>query len=215
VFISGWRAIGLPAAVRSPRSWLFAMTVVVLFGGGLAVSRATETQWRAGTPVSRLGVDNGAAGTVTLTLLALGIILLALGVSLDRIFASLRSAGRLHPRAASLLPVGFLVAGIAVAVTGLFRIDTRASTVIHNLAGFAIPIVLMGTVVGSRLALGSLGRPFDRASAVIVLIVIGLFVATAELHLLPYVLMELICLGLVGAWLWLFEARLRHLVQGI
>jgi hypothetical protein len=200
----------LAAAVRSPRSWLIAMTIVGLIGGGMAISRATETQWQVGTPVSRLGVDDGAAGTVTFTLLGLGIILLALGVSLDRIFASLRSAGRLHPKAASLLPVGFLVAGIAVAVTGLFPIDSRASTDIHNLAGFAIPIVLMCTVVGARVALGSLGPPFDRASAVIVVSVIGLFLATVQVHLLPYVVMELTCLALVGAWLWLFEARLSH-----
>jgi hypothetical protein len=38
-----------------------------------------------------------------------------------------------------------------------------------------------------------------------------LFVATDPLHLLPYGLMELICVGLIGAWLWLFEAHLRGL----
>jgi hypothetical protein len=81
---------------------------------------------------------------------------------------------------------------------------------IHNVAGFTMPVVLMGTVVGARVALGSLGRTFDRASALILLSVIGLFVAT-PLHLLPYGLMELTCLGLIGAWLWLFEARLRGL----
>lgn len=103
------------------------------------------------------------------------------------------------------------MAGIAVAVAGLFPIDTGVSTAIHNVAGFAIPIVLMGTVVGARVALGSLGLPFDRASAVIVLSVTGLFVATVRAHLLPYVVMELICMALIGAWLWLFEARLRWL----
>ena len=35
---------------RSPRSWLIAMTMVGLIGGALAISRATETQWQAGTP---------------------------------------------------------------------------------------------------------------------------------------------------------------------
>jgi hypothetical protein len=212
VLPSARRPTGLPAAVRSPRFWLIAMTMVVLIGGGLAISRATETQWQVGTPLSRLGVDDGAAGTVTFTLLGLGIVLLALGVSLDRTFASLRSAGRLDPRAGWLLTIGFLVAGNAVAMTGLFPIDSRASTAIHNLAGFTMPVVLMATMVGARLALGSLGRRFDRASAVILLSVIGLFVATARLQLLPYGLMELLCLGLIGAWLWLFEAHLRHLM---
>lgn len=190
------------------------MTAVGLIGGVLAMSRATETRWQVGTPLSRLGVDDGAAGTVTFTLLGLGIILLALGVSLDRRFASLRSIGRLGRRAEWLLTIGFLVAGIAVAMTGLFPIDSRFSTSIHNLAGFTLPIVLMATMVGARLALGNLGRPFDRASALILLGVIGLFVATVRLRLMPYGLMELICLGLIGAWLWLFEARLRSLMEG-
>ncbi|MEX1072630.1 MAG: hypothetical protein WED86_02930, partial [Chloroflexota bacterium] len=139
MFFSGWRATGLPAAVRSPRCWLIAMTMVGLIGGGLAISRATDTQWQAGTPLSRLGVDDGAAGTLTFTLLGLGIILLALGVSLDRTFARLRSARRVRPRAGRLLPLGFLVAGIAVAVAGLFPIDTKASTAVHNVAGIALP----------------------------------------------------------------------------
>jgi hypothetical membrane protein len=215
VFFSGRRVTGLPAAVRSPRSWLIAMTMVGLIGGGLAISRATETRWQAGTPLSRLGVDDGAAGIVSFTLLSLGIIVLALGVSLDRRFASLRLAGRLGRRAEWLLLIGFLVAGLALVLTGLFRIDTKPSTVVHNLAGFALPVVLMATVVGARLALGSLGRRFDRASAAITLSVIGLFVASSQLHLLPYGLMELTCLVLIGAWLWLFEAHLRHLMGDI
>jgi len=211
MYFGGRRANGLAAAVRSPRSWVIALTVVGVVGGALAISRATETRWQAGTPVSRLGVDHGAAGTVTFTLLGLGIILLALGVSLHLTLTTLPSAGRLHPRAERLLPLGFLVAGIAVAVAGLFPIDTRPSTTIHNVAGFAMPVALMATMLGARLALGSLGRRFDQASVLILVGVIGLFLVSTRLQLLPYGLMELVCMGLIGAWLWLFEARLRHL----
>ena len=185
------------------------MTGLGLVGGGLAASRATETHWQVGMPLSRLGVDHGAAGTVTATMLGLGFILLALGVSLDRIFARLRAAGKLDPRAEWLLTIGFLLAGVAAALTGIFPITRPPSTVIHNVAGFATPIVLMATIVGARIALGSLGRLYDRQSAGILLVVIGLFVATARLHVMPYGVMELICFGLIGAWLWLFEARLR------
>jgi hypothetical membrane protein len=212
----GWRRnTGLPAAVRSPRSWLVALTSVGVIGGTLALSRATETRWQAGTPVSRLGVDDGAAGTVTFTLVCLGIILLAFGVSLRLTLARLRSAGRLGSRAEMLLPLGFFVAGIALAVAGLFPIDNRPSTAIHNVAGFAIPVALMATMLGARLALGSLGRGFDQASALILLGVIGLFLVSTRLEVLPYGLMELVCLALIGAWLWLFEARLRHLSEAL
>ena len=191
------------------------MTALGLIGGGLAASRATETHWQVGMPLSRLGVDHGAAGTVTATLLGLGFVILAFGVSLDRIFARLRAAGRLDPRAEWLLTIGFLLAGVALALAGLFPITRPPSTVIHNVAGFATPIVLMATIVGGRIALGSLGRLYDRLSTVILLVVIGLFVATARLHVMPYGMMELICFGLIGAWLWLFEARLRCLIMDL
>ena len=191
------------------------MTVVGLIGGALAISRATETHWQVRMPLSRLAVDHGSAGIVTITLLSLGIILLALGISLYRAFASLRSAGRLSPLAEWLLTIGFAVAGMALVLTGLFPLHGRASTVIHNVAGFTIPIVLMTIMAGARLSLGSLGRQFDRWSAVIVLSVIILFAASSWVHLLPYGLMELICFVLIGAWLWVFEARLRCLLADL
>ena len=209
------RSTGLPAVLRSPRSWLIALTVIGLVGGGLAIRRATDTEWQAGTPLSRLGVDSGAADTVTLTLLGLGIVLLALGLSLDRTFSRLRSAGRLGRRAGWLLASGFLVAGIALAIDGLFPIDTRSSTAIHNLVGFAMPVVLMATILGARLAVGHLGPRFDAASAAIIFAVIGLFMATVQLGVVPYVLMEIICLGLIGVWLWVFESRLRSLLADL
>jgi hypothetical protein len=212
VLNSGLRALHLPAAARSPRSWLAAMTLVGVVGGALAISQATKTHWQVQMPLSRLGVDTGSAGILTFTLVGLGIILLALGIALDRAFAGLRAAGRMDPSTEWLLTAGFVVAGVAMAVTGVFPIQGSASTTIHNLAGFTIPIALMATMIGARLALGSLGRQFDRWSAVVSLSVIVLFAATHWAHLLPYGLMELICFVLIGAWLWFFEARLRWLL---
>ena len=59
------------------------------------------------------------------------------------------------------------------------------------------------------------GRHFDRASVAILVSCVGLFFAAYLGHLLPYALMELICFGLIGAWIWLFEARLQHVVGQI
>jgi hypothetical protein len=191
------------------------MTVVGLIGGALAISRASKTHWQVQMSLSRLGVDSGSAGILTLTLLGLGLTLLALGLAMDRAFARLRTAGRLDPKAEWLLTTGFLVAGIALAVTGLFPIQSRASTTIHNLAGFTIPIVLMATMIGARLALGSLGPHFDRWSALVTLSVVVMFGASQWVHLLPYGLMELICFALIGGWLWFFEARLRRLLADL
>lgn len=188
------------------------MTAVGLIGSGLAISRSTVTHWQTHMPFSSLGIDAGAAGILTVTLVGLGFTLLALGMSLERTFDSLRSAGRLGLRAERLLTIGFMVAGLAVSLTGLFRIDGGVSLLIHRLAGFTTPVVLIATIVGGRLALGSLGRRFDRLSAIILLTVVVLFAAADQGLLLPYALMELTCFGLIGAWLWLFEARLRCLI---
>jgi len=208
----GKRTSDAPAAVRSPRSWLVAMTVIGLVGGGLAISQADDPRRLIRMPLSNLGVDRGSAAIMTATLVGLGITLLALGVSLDRAFARLRSAGRLSPFAAWLIRVEFVVAGMAVAVTGLVPNRVGLPTAFHNFAGFTFPLVLMMTMVGARLALGPLGRQFDLLSAFIGLSVVVLFAVTHWVHVLPYSLMELICFVLIGAWLWLFEARLRSLL---
>ena len=202
------------ATVRSPRSWLAAMTALALVGGALAVSRTDGTAWFR-ISLSRLGVDDAARTILTTTLLGMGFTLLALAIALNRSFRTLRSAGRLTARASWLLTMGFVAAGVAMAVVGLFPIWGTASTMIHNIAGFTIPTVLMATIVGARLAVGSLGRNFDQFSVVVTLGVIVLFAAATWAHFLPYGLMELICFAMIGAWLWLFEARLRTLLAGL
>lgn len=200
------------AAAHSPRSWLLAITAVGLIGGGLATYLARDANWLTLTSVSHLALDADAAGILTATLVGLGFLLVALGMSLEPTFAILRSAGRLGSRAEWLMRTGFVVAGVAVILTGLFRIDSQASMLIHNVAGFASPIVLMATMVGAPLALRSPGRRFDGLSAVISATIVVLFALAYHDFVLPYALMELICFGLIGAWLWLFEAHLRRLI---
>jgi hypothetical protein len=57
---------------------------------------------------------------------------------------------------------------------------------------------------------GGLGRRFDRLSVAILVVSVALFLAAYLGHLLPYALMELIGFALIGAWVWLFEARLQQ-----
>jgi cytochrome bd-type quinol oxidase subunit 2 len=188
------------------------MTLIGMIGGGLAITHATETDWLTHLSLSRLGIDAGASGVLNSTLVALGLILVALAFSLEGTFASLRSAGRLSSRADRLMRIGFIGAGIAVALAGVFRNYGQLPHLIHNLAGFATPIVLVSTVLGGRLAVGGLGRRFDRLSIAILVVIIGLFVAAYAGHLLPYAVMELICFALIGALLWIFEARLQRVI---
>jgi hypothetical protein len=188
------------------------MTLVGVIGGGLAITLATETDWLTHLSLSRLGSDAGASGILNGTLVAIGLILVALAISLEGTFAGLRSAGRLSWRASRLLRIGFVAAGVAVVLAGVFRNDGQLPHLIHNLAGFATPIVLVTTVLGGRIALGDLGRRFDRLSIGILLLSLSLFVASYAGHLLPYAVMELICFVLIGALLWLFEARLQGVI---
>jgi hypothetical membrane protein len=203
----------LVTAARSPRAWLFAMTAVAVAGGALATSSARETDWPALPTLSHLGVDSGSGGILNATLFGLGIVVLAFGISLERTLAGLRSAAVLGRWAERLVTIGFVTAGVAVSLTGLFRVDTQTSTTVHNLAGFASPIVLIATLVGGRLALGNMGRRFDGMSAAILASIVALFTLASQGHALHYPLMELICFGLIGAWLWIFEARLRRLAR--
>jgi len=189
-----------------------AMTLVGVIGGGLAIIHATETDWLTSLRLSRLGIDAGASGILNATLVALGLTLVALAISLEGTFASLRSAGRLSSRANRLLRIGFIGAGVAAGLAGVFRNDGQLPHLIHNLAGFATPIVLIATVLGGRLAVGDLGRRFDRLSIAILVVSLGLFVAAYAGHLMPYAVMELICFVLIGALLWLFEARLQGVI---
>ena len=207
--LSGRRSV---LADWSPRSWLMAMTCIGLAGCALAAYWATEPVL-ALPSVSRLGNDARASGILNATLLALGATLFALGLSFKRTFATLRMAGRLSRRAEALLAAGFIVAGVAVTVTGLFPVATPPATVVHNLAGFAAPIVLMLTVLGARLVLGDLGTRFDAISAAITASIVGAFAATSSAHLVPYAAMELTCFSIIGAWLWLFEAHVRQLIN--
>lgn len=188
------------------------MTLVGVIGGGLAITHATETDWLTRMSLSRLGIDAGASAILNTTLVAVGLILVALAISLEGIFASLCSAERLTPRAQWMLSIGFGAAGVAVMVAGLFRNDGELPHLIHSLASFAAPIVLVATILGGRLAVGGLGRNFDRLSVAIPVVSVGLFVAAYIGHLLPYALMELICFALIGGWIWLFEARLQHVI---
>jgi cytochrome bd-type quinol oxidase subunit 2 len=185
------------------------MTLVGVIGGGLAIIHATETDWLTRLSLSRLGSDAGASGILNATLVALGLILVALAISLEGTFASLRSAGRLSSRANRLLRIGFIGAGVAVGLAGVFRNEGQLPHLVHNLAGFATPIVLIATVLGGRLAVGDVGRRFDRLSIAILVVSLGLFVAAYAGHLMPY---AVICFVLIGALLWLFEARLQGVI---
>ena len=190
------------------------MTGTGLAGCALAAYWATEPI--LGLPsVSRLGIDTRASWIMNATLLALGATLFALGLSFKQALTKLRSAGRLSRRAEALVVAGFILAGSAVTITGLFPVANPPSTLVHNLAGFAAPIVLMLTVLGARLALGDLGFGFDAMSAAIIAGIVGAFAATSGGHLVPYAGMELICFGMIGAWLWLFEAHLRQLTNSL
>ena len=79
------------------------MILVGVIGGGLAITHATDADWLTHMSLSGLGLDTGASGILNGTLVALGLILMALAISLEGTFVGLCSAARLSPRAHRLL----------------------------------------------------------------------------------------------------------------
>jgi hypothetical membrane protein len=187
-----------------------ANTAVALIGGGLAVLLSTADPLSLAS-ISRLGIDARAGVIMNAMLIGLGLSILALGLSFRRAFAGLPV--RTTRGVKDIIAAGFVIAGVGVSLTGVFSVEVPASTVVHNLAGFTAPLVLIASLVGARIAFGSLGAVLD-AFSVMVLAVSGvLFALAARVGLPSYPVMELSCFALIGAWLWLFEARLGHAIR--
>jgi hypothetical membrane protein len=198
--------------VASTRACLLAMAAVGLVGGGLAVDRSTVDLLTLPT-ISRLGIDGRAGVILNVTLIGLGLSLLALGLCFRKAFAGLPGSA---PRPVKdLISAGFAVAGVGLGLTGVFPIETPGSTVVHNLAGFSTPLVLMASLIGARAAFGSLGPGLDAFSVMVVAGNAMLFASASTLRLPSYPIMELACFALIGAWLWLLEVRLRQVSDGL
>ena len=201
--------LGIPdiGSIPSTRACLTAMTAVGLCGGGLAVLLSTADPLSLKS-ISRLGIDARAGVIMNVMLIGMGISMLALGLSFRRAFAGL--PGGTTQAAKELIAGGFVFAGVGVSLTGVFSVEVPASTVVHNVAGFSAPLLLIASLIGARFAFGSLGAGLD-AFAVTVLAIGGVLFASASTVGRPsYPAMEIICFGLIGAWLWLFETRLRN-----
>jgi hypothetical protein len=123
----------------------------------------------------------------------------------------LREHARLTVRAEGFIAGGFAAAAVFLAATGVFPVQSPASTVVHNAAGFATPILVMVTIAGARVALGRVSWFFDRASVVLVAAIAAMFTAAWAVRVVPYALMEVVCFAFIGAWLWIFEESLRRL----
>jgi len=194
----------------SPRVWLVAMTLIAVGGTSLAAYQAPVGYLMKLASLSRLGLDERAGPVMNATLVALGATLIAFGVSLLPVFGRLRGQRRLSARAEQFIEGGLAAAAVFLAATGLFPVESPASTVVHNAAGFAMPVILMLTIGGARLSMGSMGSDFDRASVIVVTGAAGTFGVTWQTRLIPYPVMEAVCFGLIGIWLWLFEDYVRR-----
>src|SRR5256885_2132224 len=134
----------------SPRAWLVAMTALGLTGVTVAAARSTSDPFTVPS-LSRLGLDARAGGVMHLTLVSEGVIMLGRAISLRARLATLRSIGGLTLRGERLIVGGFVVAGAALGMTGLFPVQDPGSTVVHNVGGFAAPISLAATLAAAGL----------------------------------------------------------------
>jgi hypothetical protein len=198
---------------RSPRTWLIAMTLIGATGVPLAALRAGLSYPTGLTSLSRLGLDARGGLILNATLVGLGLSLMALAISLRGAFEQLRRDRGLAGHPELLVLGGLIVPAAGFGVTGIFTIQTPSSTIVHNIAAFATPIVLIGTLLGARVALKGLGWEFDVASVSIAASAATLYAASSAIRVIPWAVMEAACFAMIGMWLWLFEARIRALTS--
>jgi len=198
---------------RVLRLLLATLAAVALTGMAASAALAVDPGWTRAT-ISALTIDRGAALPFRLTMVAIGVLLLAIAwwsrPTVRRLVGggAARAPARVVPAAIATMGLGAI--GVALFPT----VDQPAILIAHGTAAYAIPVVAIGLMVGARPAIPSLGDRFGRASLAGLAAILVLYLA-AIAGLVPYAAMELVAFGVVGAWLVGFLAALTALVPGL
>ena len=198
---------GDPEARRRGLRRRFAVVgVLAAIGLLLAVMNATSREWWWAN-VSTLGIDPGSDIYFNLTMVGLGIVFPVVAIPIRRQLADARDAGWMSPRWAAAYRAGIGAIPIAFVAIGLFHIGGKPlHHMIHNVAGFSIPLVVMAMMLTVHWAVPALGSRFSVRALVVDAIIVALFFLAA-LQVISYSLMEI--LGFIICWAWLLPFSLH------
>jgi Protein of unknown function (DUF998) len=204
----------VPSQARLIRTSFGLVAVVGVVGMVIAMAMATSAWWWDQS-ASALGTDLTGGRYFNITMVALGIAFLPVAMVMNRLLRDAARAGIAHPRWSAASRVGMFVIALAFALVGMFRIDegSRANA-IHNIAGFAIPLVVMAMMLTAGFGTNEMFPRFSRRSMVILGAIVLLFV-TAALGLVSYALMEMLSFAICWWWLVALASRLDRRLSGV
>lgn len=199
------------ARARRLRRGFAVVGAVAVLGFGLAVMNATSTEWYWQN-ASTLGIDPGSKLYFNLTMIVLGILFLGVAGPLREQVTVLGAYQLIRRPWRQLYQLGIALMPVALVAVGIFHIGgAQLPHMIHNLAGFTIPLVPMAMMLTLRWAIpGFAGRAWRRSLLALAAIV-GLFVL-ACVDAISYSLMEIVSFMICWVWLRWYAFRAESLL---
>ncbi len=196
-----------PSGRRRSLKLRFAIVgVLAAIGLLLAIMNATSREWWWAN-VSTLGVDPGSDIYFNLTMVALGFVFPIVAIPMRQQLADARDVGLTSSRWAAAYRAGIGAIPIAFVAIGLFHIGGKPlHHMIHNVAGFSIPLIVMVMMLTVHWAVPVLGSRFSIRALLVDVAIVALFVLAA-VQVISYSLMEI--LGFIICWGWLLPFSLR------
>lgn len=206
----------LHSSVRARRRSLelrFAIVgAVTSVGFLLTVTNASSADWWW-LNASSLGIDPGAHLYFNLTMILVGLLFIGVAIPLRTQLLELRVRGLASPRWADAYRLGIAAIPVALICVGMFHIGgSRLPWLIHDVAGFLVPMVVMGMMLTIQLAVPGLRRGFERRSLLIVAAIVGLFVL-AVTRVISYSMMEIVSFAICWAWLLRYALQAEMLLD--
>ena len=195
-----------PSSVALRRRFLVLLVVAVV-GLGLAIMHASSTAWWWQS-VSALGIDPGADAWFNAAMVVLGVVFLWTSVPLRVLVRRAVRAGVLRPGWGRAYGAGLALIGPALMLVGVFEISSPGKSLIHDLAGFFVPLAVMGMMLTFRLAAPVAGRGLAGAAFLLLAAIVGLFLLAVS-ETISYALMEILAFLICGGWLYRVALRLE------
>jgi hypothetical membrane protein len=185
--------------------------VIASVGFLLAVTNASSPDWYW-LNASSLGIDPGARVYFNLTMALLGVTFIGVARPMRRQLLDLRERGLVSARWASAYRLGLAAIPVGLVGVGIFHIGgAKLPWLLHDIAGFLIPLVVMAMMLTLHWAIPAVRPRFELRSLIVLAAIVGLFVL-AVLEAISYSLMEIVAFVICWAWLLRYAIRVEDLL---